>query len=418
MGFQKLCVSNEHSDQSDISTKTTDITDLQSEQMCLPLEEPVAAPVPAPLEKQTRPSKYGLKVSYGSDGWDTPVIWLVPDFIPGTGVGTLVSASMGLKTFVAVHLAGCITSGTPFLGMPARNGLVFYVAAEGASGLPRRLKGFELQNNATCGEKFVLIPQPISLVNDDERNELRQLIKQESEWQKEAPVLLVIDTFSQCSAGIDENSAGQVAQYINYANQLANEFSMAVLIVHHTSKAGGYRGSSTLLANMDFALESNRVKPEEPIKTVVSVAKSKEGATGINAEFHLSPIELGLNDNAGRPVSTLVVIDAKLIEKDAAPHATRDIDMTIIRGQFTENPTDLIQRDQLLASLCAKFPEIAPSTIDKRVSQACSALVEMGILAEEKIGRTKAYRLKHFDNNINNSDDNDVDDNESDPSDF
>ncbi|WP_288741138.1 AAA family ATPase [uncultured Rheinheimera sp.] len=410
MDFQKLCVSNQHSDQCDIASKTTDTTDQQWEQMCLPLEEPFTTPVPVPLESQTRPSKYGLKVTYGTDGWDTPVIWLVPDFIPGTGVGTLVSASMGLKTFVAVHLAGCITSGTPFLGMPARNGLVFYVAAEGASGLPRRLKGFELQNNADCGQKFVLITQPVSMVNDDERSALRQIIKQESESQNEAPVLLVIDTFSQCSAGIDENSAGQVAQYINYATQLANEFSMAVLIVHHTSKSGGYRGSSALLANMDFALESNRVKPESPIKTVVSVAKSKEGATGINAEFHLSPVELGLNDNAGRPVSTLVVTDAKLIEKDAAPHATRDIDMSIIQGQFTERPTDSIPRDQLLASLSAKFPEIAPSTIDKRVSQACSALVEMGILLEEKIGRNKAYRLKHSDSNIGDSDDNDVDD--------
>ncbi len=411
MDLQKLCVSNEYSDQSDIAPKTTDNTTGQLwEQMCLPLEEPLAAPVPALLENQTRPSKYGLKVTYGSDGWDTPVIWLVPDFIPGTGVGTLVSASMGLKTFVAVHLAGCITSGTPFLGMPTRKGLVFYVAAEGASGLPRRLKGFELQNNADCGEKFVLIPQPVSMVNDDERSALRQIIKQESESQKEAPVLLVIDTFSQCSAGIDENSAGQVAQYINYATQFANEFSMAVLIVHHTNKTGGYRGSSTLLANIDFSLDSNRVKPEEPIKTVVSVAKSKEGPTGINAEFHLSSIELGINDNGGRPVTTLVVTDAKLIEKDAAPHAMRDIDMSIIQAQFTERPTDLIPRDQLLAGLSAKFPEIAPSTIDKRVSQACSALVEMDILLEEKIGRTKAYRLKHVDGNIDDSDDNDVDD--------
>jgi hypothetical protein len=398
MGNQNFCVSNEYSGQSSFTHHTTAEKYPLPSQLCLTFDDSLNALIRTPPKSQNETPNYGLKISYGSDGWNKPVTWLVPDYIPGTGVGILFSASMGLKTFIALHLAGCVATNTQFLNMPTRKGIVFYVGAEGATGLPRRLKGFEQHNNVSCGKKFVLLPQPLSMVNDDARNALRRIITAESESQQEDPVLLVLDTFSQCSAGIDENSAGQVAEYLNYCTELANEFGMTVLVIHHSSKSGGYRGSSTLLANVDFSLETNRLKPEVPVKTMLSVIKNKEGSTGLNAEFELSPIELGISDSAGRPVSTLVVTHAQQITTNVTPQGTRDIDMSIIRGQFTDSNVDLVRREKLLTTLASKFPDIALSTIDKRVSQACNTLVEMGILLEEKMGRNKAYRVKSIDN--------------------
>ena len=76
--------------------------------------------------------------------------------------------------------------------------------------------------------------------------------------------MIVIDTFSRCSGGADENNASEIAKFLAAADALQQEFQCAVLIVHHEGKDGqrGPRGSSAFMGNTE---------------TVIGVASTSEG---------------------------------------------------------------------------------------------------------------------------------------------
>jgi hypothetical protein len=91
-----------------------------------------AKPVPPPIEI----------FWHGHDYNRDARLWLVKEMIPQTGQG-LKSGQWGTaKTFAAIDLAACVMTGIPFAGRQVeRRGGVVFVAAEGASEIPIRLRG-------------------------------------------------------------------------------------------------------------------------------------------------------------------------------------------------------------------------------------------------------------------------------------
>ena len=123
------------------------------------------------------------------------------------------------------------------------------------------------------------------------------------------PGLVLVDTLSKFSAGMDENSNSEVSAYLSRLTAAIRErFGCTVLLVVHTGHAevGRPRGASALMANPDAEYI---VKRPSPLAKVVQVNRDrfKDGPALPALGFEAQVVDLGRNDKHGRPVTSLVL---------------------------------------------------------------------------------------------------------------
>lgn len=155
------------------------------------------------------------------------------------------------KSFLAIALAGCIATGSKFLGRSVAQGPTLYVAAEGAAGLGKRVEawGFAWHNGAPV-EGMSILPEAVNLSDDSEVDELAELNRQNGY------ALIVIDTWARSLGGADENSASATSLLVENVERVKRAHpGTSVLIIHHRGKTGNDpRGSIALLGAVDTAL--------------------------------------------------------------------------------------------------------------------------------------------------------------------
>jgi hypothetical protein len=120
------------------------------------------------------------------------------------------------------------------------------------------------------------------------------------------PRLVVIDTLAQTFSG-DENSSSDIGDYIRLINsEIRARFSCSVIIVHHTGHAASERprGSSAIMANLDFVLGVFRPDPKA-LRAILTTAKQKDGDRAKDLSFTLERLVLG-QDEDGDELSSLV----------------------------------------------------------------------------------------------------------------
>jgi hypothetical protein len=67
------------------------------------------------------------------------------------GISCIFGPSNSGKTYMAAHLAICISRGTPWLGRRVAKGAVIYIAGEGAMSFRRRIKAFSVHTGSEVG---------------------------------------------------------------------------------------------------------------------------------------------------------------------------------------------------------------------------------------------------------------------------
>ena len=126
---------------------------------------------------------------------------------------------------------------------------VIYVAAEGVSGLHRRVAAWCTHNELSPGQLF-FICQEINLLKWESVDELLTLAAPIS------PELVVFDTLARCIPGGEENSAKDPGIAIFHSSIIQRELSSAVAWVHHSNRAErGERGSGAIRGAADSMIE-------------------------------------------------------------------------------------------------------------------------------------------------------------------
>lgn len=347
---------------------------------------PASAPVIGKITTQ-------LPIGIGSQGWDDPCEWLIEGLIPNRAVGFAYGASQDLKTFTLVQMSYCLSVGMPFGSLGVKKGKVIYVAGESPASIPRRLRAVEDKNGVPLHGNLLVVKKPVNLSEPDQYAELEKVIVEFNNATPGEVVLVVIDTFSQCSAGIDENNAGDIAKYINACTRLANEYSLTVLNVHHTGKSGDYRGSSAIFGNVDFVLSTRRYKSSGVLATDLAVEKSKDSSTDLAYRVGFEVVSLGLEDNMGNEITSLVV---ESIEPTKVSKKNVSADLKgqqLLHEIFMSEEEKWVSQKELI-ELWQQRTTDSGSTAKKKISRYTSALTEDGILIEDlNCGRSKRYRL-------------------------
>lgn len=119
-------------------------------------------------------------------------------------------------------------------------------AENGQPLIHRRLHGAGLRDHT---DYLVREAVGLDLRQPEHRGELRQII------DAEKPRVVVLDSLATLAPGVRENEAEVMAPFLLGLQTLARETGVALLLLHHASKAGGYRGSTAIGASVQILVE-------------------------------------------------------------------------------------------------------------------------------------------------------------------
>jgi len=211
------------------------------------------------LQRAAEPVRHYPRLDLSRPAPDTD--WLVEDLLVANEATVLAGDGGVGKSFITMALALAITGGDEsFLGLPIkRHGRVLYVDEENSASLVlQRLNALGLNERHRENLDYIWYAG-VDLLHEPEK-----LLEEAMDSE---PVLVVVDSLSRVAVGAEENSNDAMTALMRKGVvPIARDTGAAVLLVHHTDKAGsGPRGASSIRNSADqvisiVAAESKGVK--------------------------------------------------------------------------------------------------------------------------------------------------------------
>jgi hypothetical protein len=191
-----------------------------------------------------------------------PIKWIVDSLIAEETVTLLVGEPGSKKTYAATEMGVNVSQGRDFIGKKTLPVNVLYIDEEmGEREMKRRL-GAVMRGNFSPPD----IPLSfISLARFDLRVPGDVALLSTAILDYKAG-LVIIDTLANVMPGADENSVKDVQPVFMALRKIAVDTSCAVVVIHHTNKAGGYRGSSAMKGEVDLMLMVESAPDSEFVK--------------------------------------------------------------------------------------------------------------------------------------------------------
>ncbi|MCY4329945.1 MAG: AAA family ATPase [Endozoicomonadaceae bacterium] len=250
--------------------------------------------------------KETFELRIGSEGYDTCYECLIKDYLPSDSFGVVYGSPGSYKSFHAVSWAASIATGRDWNGKKCTKGTVIYIVGEGGSGVPRRIKGWEVEynNNNTISNLFT-IPQPVFISNNQQIDTMIETIKEVERRTRTKVTAVFIDTLARCFAGADENKTADMNMFISGCDKIKTQTGASIVVIHHSGKNddAGARGSSALRAAADFEFKISR--PDGEHYYVLKQTKAKDSDEQEAVAFDMAKQFL-FTDKDGDEVVTLV----------------------------------------------------------------------------------------------------------------
>ena len=221
-----------------------------------------------------------------------PIEWVIEQLIAEGSLSVFYGEPGSKKTYALISLAVCVALGKNWLGHESNPRKVLIVDEEsGERRLTLRigaaLRG-ELGGEETPLE-FVSLAG-FKLDNKKDVKELYELVENRDVG------LLIVDALADVMQG-DENSKQDTQPVFSVLRKIAEETNTAIIVIHHSNKSGGYRGSSAIKGALDLMVKiesendsnwlnfkSEKTRDAEPVKFAGVAHWSEE-------QFHLSPAD-------------------------------------------------------------------------------------------------------------------------------
>lgn len=224
--------------------------------------------------------------------------WLIKDVLEQGVIALLMGPRGTYKSFVAIHWAMSIAvEGSP----------VVIISGEGR-GIDRRFRAW-LTQHAPKVKPHNLPVYALEQRVDFNSDEAARAICADIDALEVPPVLIIVDTLSKNSGGLDENSNSEVKAFIGRLDVfLKRRYGATVLLVHHTGhvEKGRARGASALEADTDAAYVINRSPGQREI--TVSRERFKDSGDLGPLAYRAEVVGLGETDDDDRPVTSLALL--------------------------------------------------------------------------------------------------------------
>jgi hypothetical protein len=287
------------------------------------------------------------------------------------------------KTFFMLDLALAIAAGIPWRGRKVQQGLVVYVAGEGAASVRNRVAAYrQAHPEIPADTPFVIIPAAVSFLSLLDAAKLIATIRAAELECGHQVVLIVVDTLARSMAGGDENSAEDMGRLVANADYVRAETGAALGFVHHSGKdAGkGARGHSSLRAAIDTEIS---VEGQSGTRTA-SVTKQRDLPGDGRFAFELLPVVIGQGEE-GESVTSCTVryADAPAQPKGKAAGINQQRAVAAVKEWVRTNP-----EASFITSADAKELLKAQSLDYRRRHEVLKFLVDVRVLTPSVGGYT------------------------------
>ena len=211
----------------------------------------------------------------------TEPAYLVRGMIDLDSTSMIFGDSQAGKTFVALDRALHIAHGLPWLGRKTKKGVVLYIAAEGKSGIAKRVKAWHEHHNLDLADALIAFRTVSTpLCEPKAVTELIALIHEFLAGMDAMPVLIEIDTLAKNFGTGDENSTKDMTAFLAGMDALRMATGAAVSAVHHCGhgEKSRARGNSSLPSGLDFCYRVERAGDcVDNFVTTLTTEKCKDG---------------------------------------------------------------------------------------------------------------------------------------------
>ena len=238
--------------------------------------------------------------------------WLIHNVLEVNVLAVLAGPRASFKSFIALDWA---------MRIACADNPVVILSGEGA-GLGRRVEAWMMEHGKgrTIDELQLLALESVANLNaEQDMIDLQAAIDEAGV----RPALVIVDTFSKFSAGLDENSNQEVAEYLSKLTiGLRERYTATVLLVAHSGHGDSKRprGASALMANPDaeYIVERPDV---QGMAVTVSRERFKDTASLSPLGYEAVEVPLGRVDLYGDQVKSLVMKSAEPVKagKKMAP---------------------------------------------------------------------------------------------------
>jgi RecA-family ATPase len=224
--------------------------------------------------------------------------WLVSGWLSSRDRSVLAGDSKAGKSFFALELALCIAFGRNLFGLTTKRGGVIYQVGEGLLGFKKRLRAWRAYYGVEYSREvpFRLFQRGIDIYRDfDQVDALIEEIKAHAATFDVPLRLVVIDTLAKASIGADENAVKDMGIVMRNVERINEKTGCHVMLVHHLTKGGIVRGSTSVYAGVDQVLLLDR---DEATKLrTLTLDKQKDDVDGISLTFELEDVVLGTDED-------------------------------------------------------------------------------------------------------------------------
>jgi hypothetical protein len=263
--------------------------------------------------------------------------WLIHNVLEANVLAVLAGPRASFKSFIALDWA---------MRIAAAGNPVVILSGEGA-GLGRRAEAWvqEHGNGRTLDELRLLALESVANLNAEaDMGSLQEGIDEAGI----RPALIIVDTFSKFSAGLDENSNQEVAEYLSKLTVgLRERYSATVLLVAHSGHGDSKRprGASALMANPDAEYIVERPDVQAMVVNVTR-ERFKDTASMAPVAYEAIEVDLGRADKYGERVKSLVMRETAAAgrkEREAMPQgkAQRQL-LTALRERQRGSDSEMI----------------------------------------------------------------------------
>ena len=235
--------------------------------------------------------------------------WLISGWLSVGDKSIIGGPSQSGKSFLAIHAGMCIAFGTQFFGSDVKQGLVIYIAGEGARGVKKRLRAWRKHFGVqyTRDTPFVLLQTPVNLyaADGDTAALIAEIVAIAAQFA--APLrLIVIDTLATAAVGADENASRDMGIVMSNVGKINEATRAHIALVHHMNASGEkLRGSTSIYAALDSSIYVTR-NAQTNIRTA-KIGKQKDDEDSASFQFELMRLVLGVDDD-GKEISSCVCL--------------------------------------------------------------------------------------------------------------
>ena len=246
--------------------------------------------------------------------------WLIKGVVPA-GASVLIHGRSGSgKSFNTLDMALHLPRGLDYRGRRVMRGGVVMCCYEGGNGLALRMRAYAKAHGVPLDAiPFAGLTRPPNLFAIEENVDALadDILHLADEWKRQFDVPLaaiVIDTHNAATRGSSEIKSDDVSLILARYEKLREKTGAGLWIIGHTNTEGRHRGSELIANGIETTLRVELIEQKgvgilrdddnRPRHRMV-VDKQREGQDGIEWEFVLPQITLGI-DEEGDPITSCV----------------------------------------------------------------------------------------------------------------